>query len=220
MLTPKDLYSSLADSPLEGRLQLNAENCAAHIELLCGDYLLPPPEGVYIMNRLEPVIKAGNTYYTRTDNAMGRKKVDDLNTVSQAVYDQFDKQVVPKLFMLNKARYLSNHSFLPYRGLKIVEILADEQLGSFLRYRKHRPSYTDKLVSQLVPSLHESQHEELFTNLDNAYRDISRDIMLFLKDDAMHLHYLKLDQNQLVIEKAGDLRIIQWESEHGHEYRA
>jgi hypothetical protein len=108
---------------------------------------------------------------------------------------------------------------LPYRGLKIVEILANEQLGAFLRYRKYRPDYADKLSKQLVPNLDGVQYIALLETLDNAYRDISRDIMLFLKDDTMHLHYLKLAENQLVVEKAGDLRIIQWEEEHGHEYR-
>jgi hypothetical protein len=215
-----DLYAKFTDSPLQGRLQLNAESCAAHIELLCADHLLPAPKGVYLMNRLEPVMRAGHAYYVRTDQALGRVPVQDLNTVSQSVYDQFDKRVVPKLFMMNKAKYLSNNSFLPYRGLKIVEILAGEQLDAFLRYRKHRHSCSDKLLTQLVPGISESDFQELVELLDNAYREISRDIMLFLNDDNMHLHYLKLNQNQLIIEKAGDIRIIEWESEHGHEYRS
>ena len=62
----------------------------------------------------------------------------DINTATKTVYYESGNVAVPGITVKNKNTQLSNRSFLPYRGIKIIKLLIEDHLDQFVLYRKTR----------------------------------------------------------------------------------
>jgi hypothetical protein len=203
--------------PVESKLQLDIESFAAQIEFDLAEYIKEAPKGIYIANRLEPVMVDGIEYYSGDLNQ--NKPLDvvtDINNIKTAVYDKDCKIIIPKQFMINKERFLSNHSILPYRGIKIIEILAKEQLYASLQYLSRRPSASIKLQTHLVGIETDEDLEHIHSECTRIAVSVLRDIERFIGKDDWYIYSISLRERVIDIEKHIDHRIYEWtKMQHG-----
>jgi len=214
--------SSVSDLKIEAKMLMDVEDMGRRIEYEFIDHLLPAPKGIYVVNRLEPVMVDGGEYYTITldkDNNRVRTFISDITKVKTAVYTPAkssdkasigaDKQIIPKAFMLNKNKYVSNQTILPYRGIKIVEKLVSNQIDSFVRHSKARTTTLDLVYKHLCVENHE-ENQEIASRINEIYEDVSDMVRQFMGIHDWHLYFVKLNDTKLTIEKSIDYRAYQW----------
>ena len=241
---PDDSGVNLSNLPLEAKLTLEVGDFAQQVEISCADYLLPAPKGIYLKNRLEPVMTDGNAYYIY--KGQQRHKIQDINLIKENVYTESGSLLIPKIFMENKARFLSEVPFIPYRGVKLAELLINEQVDSMIEYR-HRRGYTlHKVLSHMLPipvkvvedysaeaanlrlrELHagidkapaEHPEDTITRRLDEDYASLQKEINLFIGEHTWNIYLIKLTNLTVTIERFMDYRIYCWEVEHGQKFR-
>ncbi len=231
----------LMNMPLEGKITLDIEPYASAIELACAEHILSAPKGIYIKNRLEPVMMDGNNYYTRSGTEA--VLITDINVIKENVYDENNKLVIPKAFMLKKDKFISNESMLPYRGCKIVELLMNYWLDQLCQYRKMSGNKEYKAMQHLAPlpklqpheypanitaeELHELEcvreaehHDLMMVTFNLILQSLRKELDLFVGNLNWNMYFVKLTDCHLSIERYCDWRAYQWEIEHGEKFRS
>ncbi len=197
--------------PIEAKIQFDIESYAAQIEFDLAGLLKEPPKGVYITTRLEPVMMDGYTYYYGDKNTnKALKEVKDLNEINDAVCDSNYKTIIPKQFMLNKTRFLSNHPLLPYRGIKIMELLIKDEIYSNLEYLSNTPCISAKVKRHFLDNLNEEKEEKAFMDCLAIASPVLRDVERFIGKDTWHIYRPFLRERVVEIEKLIDHRIYEW----------
>ena len=227
---------------LEASITFDIAYHANLIEEICEDKLLPEPKGIYANTQLEPVMIDGQDYYTleptasREDSViykeLGRlikkssfspgsvlKLITDINTVKSAVYNKDGKVVVRSSIIKNKARALSNTSFLPYRGIKIIEILVQDHIDCLVAHRRHRGNCYDKISKHLVPDYVKSTFDVFSGDFELMFDELRRDIELFLGNKIWSIYYITLRGTRITIDRGSDYRVNEWEKQHGSNFR-
>lgn len=229
----------LSHMVLEAKLTVNIADSACQLDLECAEILLPPPKGIYLKTRLEPVMVDGNNYYVRRGNAS--EPIADINDVVENVYDEHNKLVIPKSYLAKRERYLANEPFLPYRACKIIECMANETIEARLAYRTAGRNWSDKIESHFRPEVVEvpyldyandpvAQYEQRKAEVDalldealcarnRAFQSIKQEIELFIGNLTWHMYYAKLTNATLSVERFCDYRVHLWELEHGNKFR-
>jgi hypothetical protein len=199
------------DLPIQEKIQFDIESYAAQIEFDLAGLLKEPPKGVYISNRLEPVMMDGYTYYYGDKNTnKALKEVKDLNEINDSVYNSDYKTIIPKQFMLNKQRFLSNHPLLPYRGIKIMELLIKDEIYSSLEYLSNAPNVSNKVKRHFLDTLDEDKEEQAFIDCLSIASPVLRDVERFIGKDTWHIYRPFLRERVFEIEKLIDHRIYEW----------
>ena len=222
---------------LEAKLSIDYIDCATQIELTYGELLLPAPEGVYMKGRPDPVIQAGRKYYVRRNG--GTELLESLDGVKENIYDDANKLVIPKTFLKQGGNYISNTPYVPYRGAKIVELLVNEHLEGFVRYKRWAIDYTERIQRHFDMSAvgEEVITPDPFVDLDGRsvleverhdpfdkiaieigeifFLRLLHEIKLFLGDKRWYMYNVYLSGNLLHIERYCDWRAWQWEQLHG-----
>lgn len=205
---------SLSNLPISAVFRLDVEAVAHQIETLCGDYLLIEPEGVYVISRLEPVMTPSQTYYTHTkklDEIGGycREPLQSIYCLEKEIFNDSDKQVMPKYYFNNKQKFVSRRCFLPYRGLKIMEILVKNAVSEFVQYERGPSNLLDKLQGQLQP-IDNDWLEEITLAIKVAADVQLRQVSFFLGDNNWDMFSTKLDNGVIHIERHLDWRVFDW----------
>lgn len=226
---------------LEQRLRIDIASSANQLDLECAEILQPAPKGIYLKTRLEPVMVDGNTYYVRKGDAS--IPVTDINQVTENVYDESNKLIIPKTYLLKKEKYLSNESFLPYRACKIIECMAEQSLDELLAWRTAGRNWVDRMEAHIKPEVlavetpsefatyaevqaweERKDHvnhlrDEFYQIRDRAYQLIKQELELFVGKLSWHMYYVKLEDTTLIVERFCDYRVHLWELEHGNKFR-
>ena len=84
---------------LEAKLSIDFLDSATQIEINCAEFLLPPPNGIYLKTRLDPVMVDGRSYFVRRGTTT--EQVADINTVNENVYDE---DGIPHIGMAREAK--------------------------------------------------------------------------------------------------------------------
>lgn len=206
---------------------------AKAIEMDCADYLIPAPKGIYVANKVEPVMTDGVLYYYYYVNKQ-KVPVNDISDLKTAVYTEKDGKeicVIPEMFMRNKRKYISNEPILPYTGTKIVLHLIEKQIGQFVAYR----AYED-LVSIYDFFIGYAENENkgefvefidpMYCAIISAFEPLSYELSNFLGNYEWHIFDIELKNTRLKINKSIDYRaylylkqleIEEFEKEHRHE---
>ena len=213
---------NLSELQIEAKLQLDLEDTARRIEYEFADYLAPAPKGIYVINKVEPVMVDGTEYYTLThskDNKIVRTPISDITKITSSIYtaaigtDKLstgpDKLVIPKMFMLNKPKYIGNKPVMAYRGLKIVNGLINNQIDNFVKYRKVNKTESSIVKNNLI-ELPSEDLTSTTSRINELYEDIYVRIREFMGMHDWHLYFVKSNQAKLVIEKSIDYRALQW----------
>ncbi len=208
--------SDVSELIVESKLKIDLEDSANRIEYEFADYLLPAPKGIYVINKVEPVMKDGLLYYIIEIDKAGNIKripVSDITDLNCCVYtsvNDCDKTVIPKIYMLKKEKYLGTSPVMAYRGIKILEGLINHQIDCFVKYRKSSKSDTYVIKSNLI-KLDKSVLNKTISKIIDIYDDnISESIKNFLGLANWNLYFTKITDAKILIEKSIDWRAYQW----------
>jgi hypothetical protein len=209
--------TSLSDLPIEASITLDLTDCAAEIEVRCSDWLLPPPKGIYSNTQVEPVMVDGGNYYTLTNTSGGyvRVSVNDLNTVNpnKSIYTSKghkDVVVVNTLQLQNKEKCLSNLPIRPYRGMKVVECLVNNQIDSYIAYKRSNKDLFDAVRKHIRPDCTDAQVEECFEYVSINYADVRSDIFSFMGKHNWNIYFLKVKGTIITLQRSIDWRAYDW----------
>lgn len=201
---------------------LDISEYAAQIESICHDYLVPAPKGIYIKNRIDPVLVDGRTYYTKekVEDGIRFVPITDINSVMSGVYDENRKLLIPGRFMKNKSAWISNKSLLSYRGIKIIEYYVKDQIENCLSYRKQNSNYLDGVYRQFKQPevnaatgdyVEEQTVEEVVSKIErDVYEHLQKKIAEFVGNRNWNMYFIKIKNQFLIIERYCDWRIYDW----------
>lgn len=201
---------------VESVLRTDLRYCADCIEAVCGELLLDPPAGVYLMGRPDPAMIDGRQYFFKEDSKL--QPVKDLNEVDSAVYDDAGKIVIPSRYMKDKGKLVSNTPFLPYRGLLVAKQLVDWQIDNFAAYHRASGKTLVDLIGKHFKNSTELD-EQLVDYIESCYTQQRREITLFLGENRWNMIFTRLQNTTLVIERCMDWRAWEWEEKHGEAFR-
>ena len=209
MLNTFDEPMSLTNLPVEAILRIDIGDCASHVQAVLGEYLLPEPMGVYCAGKLEPVMVPERLYFSVVGRAESTPVVD-FNDLKGNLYDENGRLVVPKLYMRTPKRYLQRDCFLPYHGLKVLEVLAQELVGEHLRYHSGRADYVHKLQGQMHPIATDEEMHEITELITDVSFSVKHEITKFLAEYHYNIFLVRLENHCLVLERYVDWRIFDW----------
>ncbi len=202
---------------IESTLTLNVEDCAGYIETYCCDFLLPPPKGIYSNSRIDPVMRDGGNYYTVQINKgqIKRTQVTDLNKVKKglSVYTEIngkDTVVVTSMQLQNKDRCLGTLPIRPYRGVKIVEQLINNQVDGFIKYRKGSKDLYSGITCHMIENITDEQLEDVVSVIKEQYSEIRKVLRDFMGKHDWNLYFVSLKSGNATIQKSIDWRAYDW----------
>lgn len=197
---------------VESKCTLDLEDTARRIEYEFADYLLLPPKGIYIGSKVDPVMVDGGNYYTIDTATSTRTPISDITNIKQSVYTEHqkaDKVIIPKTYMLNKQKYISSEPILPYRGIKIIEGLVQNQIDSFVKYRKSSKSKHEIIANHFL-NIPEDDFKPAVANILVIYSDLHETIQSFMGLHNWHLYFTQFKDTKLTLEKSIDWRAYKW----------
>ncbi len=200
---------SMSDLPVEGQMSMDVLEIANRLEYELTGFLKVEPVGVYLINKLEPVIVQDRPCYY-LDETGNEKIVTDISKVTSNVFDSNHKTIIPKVFIADKDKYLSNKSFLPYRGIKIVELLLKESLYSNINYLNRHDDSINKIRQHLIEDIDEVQLVELLNIAYACTSGVRHDLEKFIGKDTWHMYSISLKNKIVDVVKFIDHRIYEW----------
>lgn len=209
--------SDINDLEVEASITIDAEHCAAAIELYCADYLLAPPKGIYSNSQVEPVMVDGGDYYSLVKDVTGYKRipVTDLSKVKKGLSVYTTKEcrdyvVVSSLQLSNKDKCLSTLPIKPYRGMKIVELLINNQINSFIKYRKGVKDIHTGIQNHFKPGISEEDYDRLIGAITEQYSDTNLTLRTFMGRHDWNLYFVKIKMCTAVVQRSMDWRAYDW----------
>lgn len=206
---------NISDLPIESRYKQNIEDAARKIEYECADVLLPAPKGIYLINRVNPVMTDGIEYYTIEikGETIVRTPVTDITNIKSPIYTVLsgiqDKLVISKTFMSNKEKFISSEPMLPFRGVKIIEGLVNNRIDNFTKYRKYSKDNIDIVSSHLI-ELDEETLRSTTTRISEVCDDIINELTAFMGLHDWNIYFVKLKDTLMTIEMSIDWRAYQY----------
>ena len=195
---------------------MDVSDYAQQIELVFDDFLLPPPPGIYVKNKMAPVIVPNARYYTDVIEygKVRYVEIEDINKVKGGVYDENLKLIIPSSFMRHPEKWLSNKPFIPYHGMKILELFVRDQLDMFLHYRKTSAHHLGKIYKHLKPVDALERPEKIEAAIEyiatNVYDSLWNRISDFFNGLNWNMYHVNISDRILTIERYCDWRIHDW----------
>lgn len=195
---------------LEKVLRLDVEAFASNLEYTHSSLLVAPPKGIYVVNKLEPVMIDGQEYFVNQNNT--RTPLVDINTWNDSVFDTEGDIVIPKRFMLDKTKYVSNSPFVPYIGLKIIqEIIRNIVYGSLKHMQVNNIlDDNDEIRKNLIPNITDRQVEELLNDCFDFLSDLITDVRSFIDGNLWNIYHVRIDGKYIRIDRYEDFRVNEW----------
>lgn len=206
--------------PVEELFTIDLETIAVDLEIAIEEYIKPSPDGIYIKSKLEPIMVDGNEYYTKVnDNYI---PVEDINLLTSAVYNKEYKVIIPTTFIKNKTNFISNQSFLPYRGIKITEVILKDYINEILQYTSSNRNIVNKILCHLNIDVNdELLKENLLLKIDDVLLETKHVIRKFISRHDWYIYTPRLKDKVFKLEKNMDFRVYEWyrmqESENDSE---
>lgn len=215
----------ISNMPVLAKLILNVSSAAHQVNQLCEPYLIAPPNGVYITNKLEPVMVDRNNYFV---NYHGQRTIADITKDSGTIHGEMGNVVIPGVYLRQKERHVSNCPTLPYYGIKIIRKLVDDQLEHARRYHQNRTNHKSdifcyfKADDTLTPDIANEQneyakrmkihalHSVLLERVEHITSEIYNQIDSFIGEDGWNIHIATMHDYTLTVCKYMDFRILDW----------
>ena len=189
-------------------LVLNLTNYLYEFERnVADDIFLPPPEGIYQLGILEPIVKANQTLYVKSSGML----VDVVDNIKDDLVDSDGNVLIVKYVLERASKLLSNKPFIDYRRIKVLRLLARHYLNEGLAYVPGVPTLDDiakELAEHIDPNVVDLAIKDGI--LLKASETLCKDISTFIADDNWHIHYMTTESTQVMIEKSIDYRIADW----------
>lgn len=211
--------NDFSEVPILKLLRIDVRECAYEIERDVAAALLAPPEGIYLPDRIEPVMRPSDSYYQlqREGKSFVRKEIKSLSDITSAVYDRFDKMVVPSYYASDTSKLLSMPN-MPYRGIKLAQIAVNEQIANFICYQRYREDFRSKYLKHFV-DMDKEDEDHILDCINFRYDRLAIEISSFLGNDVWNHYFVRFRNSLLSLEQGIDYRIHEWMKEHGHKYK-
>lgn len=213
-------------------LILNALPNAMLIEQQFGQFLTPPPQGVYKIGEVDPCIHSGHSYFFKkkqgtfysqkggfVNNPESQiedfEQITDINAVNSTVYDRTGKVVIPEHMMQQKDKYLSSKPTVPYRSILIVELLINKNIHDFSDIPNNRYQRFSNRIEQHIDPRY--VNEESVDTLQSICKTLFMRLNEFINNDTWHMYFVKRQQFDIFIEKTIDYRIHEYNRLHNKQ---
>jgi hypothetical protein len=94
--------------------------------------------------------------------------------------------------------------------MKIVDLLINNQINSFLAYRKGVKDLYTNIGSQFKHDLPSDLLEKNIGAISEQYSDIQRDIREFLHNKNWNIYFVKVKNYTVTIQRSMDWRAYEW----------
>jgi len=210
----------MIDYPIVETLRLDPLAVASMVEAVVGEYLLPPPSGIYFRGKLDPLMKTDETYHqhrfingVKTKDSFIVTRIEELDSRMPVLDLDGDIVVTP-----NQIPFLTTTPILPIRGMKLVEAALQEIVNSY-----GSPHSQKNLTSEILTYaqyfhpdyLHEPTLSDQITGI---VAGLWADVRNFCGDDRWIIHFLRIDRLTIFVEKSIDWRIIEYHRLTGTAY--
>lgn len=195
------------------KLVVDCKDTAGMIEYEMIDYFKPSPKGIYTASKLEPVMVDGVQYYEAIWQEGISVKYIEIKDITQhegSVYfrnkSDFMVRAIPKTFMKNKAKYLSNTPIIPYAGTHITNLLVREQIDNYVQYSRSTSSLKDKIRAYVLDEVSDENFEIMLSRMRELYECTHELVKEFIHGFDWYLFFTKLNENKITIERSIDYR--------------
>lgn len=217
---------------------VGTQEMASYIENVLQGWLPPYPEGIYLPDKLEPVLTPGNLYFfeviSQVSPAPGQfdywplgssyrydyHPVGALNNVIGAPWDVVDATQDNKLVLSHREIVRASlQPSLPIYGARIAHDLIHNFVYSKLAYSKiGELRIEDILEPYFVEQAKEMPNiknhpmlEKISNDVFDHFLDIFQRIKSFMGDNEFMMHDLTLaSPTELHLEQKGDYRVYDW----------
>jgi hypothetical protein len=201
--------NSRIEYPILRSLVIDSLPTAFGNEKIVGEYLVPPPAGIYTLGSIEPVMWQARSYYQeRPDGAGNRcrvpvRSIEDIQPEFPVINDEGELAV-----KASQIRLLSNASPLPIRGIEIIERTLRALLAHYGNpENRHHNTEPCALYLDLVRPQY--QHElEIIDQILMRVSDLRAQVKEFAGHDRWIIHFLRRNRTTMFIEKSIDWRIV------------
>lgn len=168
--------------------------------------LVKPPEGLYLVGSIEPLVEKGKAYYPRSQFPTAAQPIQDLHTLSSLKDDIVNTNgdiVLTLRDLITKSKFIKKEPTVPVTALKAAVSVVEQYLTSVSRNSKRsHPRYRlEFLVKETYHDLIiDDEYMKVFKKLLNEVSD-------FVADDTFNMYYTKIKGTSLIIEKGIDFRI-------------
>ena len=191
---------------IEARLTLDLLPVAEQIEAAYRSVLLPPPPGIYMTGKVDPVIDLNKDYYVREGSALVR--IGDINTVTTAVYDKNERMILPSAVMRNKETILSGTPDVPYRGIMIAASVVEHTIDTFIQWRQTRSDFFGKMSRHFA--IDTLKDEDYTAIVDSMTVDLAQELYEWFDGKSWNVFLATRKNTSVQIERYGDYRIMDW----------
>lgn len=201
----KNMKSEELLKEVHGFLSVNLLDYIEKLDRKYNKYFLPPEEGIYLLNRVEPIIKAGQKCYT-AQGIKNNQPITNLSDIENDVFDENGVIIIPAFLMKRKSKNLSNVPNLPVNAIKIAYLLIDEYIDSLLPYTDAR-DWESLYKSYLTPEGIVLWKEGY---LESAVSGLVNEIGRFISIDIWNYYFIELRNFDMMVTKSCDFRIHDW----------
>lgn len=206
---------------VEATHTIDVAEYAREIEKIAGSYLIPYERGLYIPLHGFPVIRASPNYdYTvvTSRDGLAHYSGDELyanpDLIGGDVYNDDGNLVVPG----RSKNLLTRSPYHPHRTLLLINMYIERILISHFAYRRQNQVTTleDLLLSALDKTQgfgsdmsveKKSIFDELYATIDMILLDLGNLVYEILGEYRHHMHFSKLRDTMIIIERHIDYRI-------------
>lgn len=140
--------------------------------------------------------------------------------LSTPVSDRFCRQtdeervVIPKIFMTQKKKFLSNQPILPYKGIKAIEAIVEDYVNSHVQYPRSVGENGDRVFDQFKTEYlqgdYHSNLDPIILYLESVTEELTDTLRRFMQGFEWHLYFIRIKGSRLTVEMSVDQRAYLW----------
>lgn len=186
-------------------LVLNLLDYISELDIHYSSYFADPYPGIYIANKVEPVLLPNTVYYT-DDGIRFTLEDFEIDKYTGSVTDEYGNMLLSRYVMSMQKSFLSKTPTLPVFAIKIAHIYALSVVDDATPYVRDKTKTTEA-IRYLKPGGYIYVYNGMFSiALDELLKTISE----FINNDIWNIYFIKLNNTDLIIEKSIDYRIYEW----------
>jgi hypothetical protein len=226
-------------------LKVDLRTMAHCIEDKFGDLLQTPPPGIYCFRQVEPILVPGHKYYIARrkselpaadfDRYVAQHQLKYTNDVDQflievpnwledwasvqdALYTETGVMLLSAPMMKDKTRLVSDKPILPYRGMRLAQLLYDRAIDSRITWPHMHVDHMYLIQEQLTAGAYDD--EDLDILLDPFHLLAEEHTFEFTNRHSYHLFSSKLSASTLTLTRYQDYRVLAWHRDQREKHQA
>lgn len=173
------------------------------------DALNEPPEGLYLVGSIEPIMAVGRAYFPRSQWNNPKAIIRDFSKITdikEEIINSNMETVLTVRDLVTKSRFFRNEPTIPVMAMKAGIGIVEQYLSSICRHsRRTHPTYR---LEYLV----KNEHRNLVDSDEymHSFEKLLDQVMEFVGDDNWCYYFTKIKGSSLIIEKGIDHRIFKF----------